>query len=781
MVTITRPRLQSKCKTTTTVLIFALFASIPSASQLKLPDLLTGHLKKNKNYERVYESSIDISELKNGSSGFNWKVWSDRDNNQLYTSPKKKSIAYTANFKEEFLVFDVKKDSKGEIFLKIKSLSVSSSQKEGWIPIKKTLASSKAMASKIGLTRKFMILAPVESIKEEKSLDVIFYNTPEQSGAEPHFSDFPRFTIQFALKEENGMILLCTSNDFDQGEAGWKAKISGWIPKSSLTEWNSRVGYAPNHVSAFDKYFNNSLPVHSTKYQAEHSWTTNTQTEDLTSYSIADTMPDNWNVAFPPMPSIPGEISDTTAFAKQLREVVVLVCAGDEASCEEGYNGNRAELEELRRQLRQLNVYFILDGTNSMSPFVRSAKTAIEEIIKSFDDKAKDYIKVGYTVYRDYPDGKDAVVSTEPNSDFKEFSKEIERLKCFSQAPTRSEAFYQGLIEGIKSAKFNDNLAQNLLVIIGDAGNHIDDALSLEDVEAELDGKKITLFALQTKNGAHPSYMDFNQDMLKLASNGSPSGSWVEESESKFTFKSSNSEEIAAWETESSVYIGNAKGEPTDPAKMSDDIVKAIQRLNDKREMNTAQLYLAEMTGNQFPPASGITTTMGAIPTSTRGYINTQPTSNETAAYIPYVFLTQDEYTKLQYAFRVFEEGFAAAAIKDFTAALLQTLGAITGDADNLQSGPLHKVILEKSLNEIWNEYLQVPCELPFANSKLVDLEDEYSKSDKNEWEDAMEQFLRQVTNFVDNSDESKNVWSPILSADEPFYWLPFSMFPGAE
>ena len=131
---------------------------------------------------------------------------------------------------------------------------------------------------------------------------------------------------------------------------------------------------------------------------------------------------------------------------------------------------------------------------------------------------------MGYTIYRDYPDGKFAVVSTEPSSDFDQFSKEIEAIKCFSQAPTRAEAFYQGLIEGIKSANFTNTYAQNLLVIIGDSGNHIEDSLSLEDVKAELEGKKITLFGLQTTNGAHASYLDFNQDILQLASVTSSSG-----------------------------------------------------------------------------------------------------------------------------------------------------------------------------------------------------------------------------------------------------------------
>ena len=91
-------------------------------------------------------------------------------------------------------------------------------------------------------------------------------------------------------------------------------------------------------------------------------------------------MPDNWNAAFPPMPSITKRLEATaTDFDKQLREVVVLVCAGDARSCEGDFNKNRAELERLKRQLQQLNIYFILDGTNSMSPFVEVPKRRLKK------------------------------------------------------------------------------------------------------------------------------------------------------------------------------------------------------------------------------------------------------------------------------------------------------------------------------------------------------------------------------------------------------------------
>ena len=174
-----------------------------------------------------------------------------------------------------------------------------------------------------------MILTPVESVKlgDLTSLDILFYNTPVKRGARPNGSVVRRFTILFALKKEEGKVLLSTSNDFTQLGPGGEASISGWIPESSLTEWSSRVGYAPNHISAFGEYYNNSLPVNSTRSRAERNWTSGSSSSDLTTYSVADTMPDNWNAAFPPMPNITKRLKATASdFEKQLRSCGTCLC-----------------------------------------------------------------------------------------------------------------------------------------------------------------------------------------------------------------------------------------------------------------------------------------------------------------------------------------------------------------------------------------------------------------------------------------------------------------------
>ena len=88
---------------------------------------------------------------------------------------------------------------------------------------------------------------------------------------------------------------------------------------------------------------------------------------------------------------------------------------------------------------------------------------------------------------------------------------------------------------------------------------------------------------------------------------------------------------------------------------------------------------------------------------------------------------------------------------------------------------------MSKTLNEIWNDYLQVPCGLPFAESKMIDLDVAYSNSNKSDWEKSMDRFKEKATEFAQFSDKSEFEWSPVLGIAEPFYWVPFSDFPGAQ
>ena len=142
-------QLRSNFIVATALLFIGLIAGVPSVAQLQLPDVLTEHLKSD-DYARIYSGSMSLRELKKGNSGISWRIWSDRDNNSIYASTRKASAQFTARFMEAFEVYDVKKSPEGDILLKIKSLSSSVAKKEGWIPMEKTLVSSKAMANSLG-------------------------------------------------------------------------------------------------------------------------------------------------------------------------------------------------------------------------------------------------------------------------------------------------------------------------------------------------------------------------------------------------------------------------------------------------------------------------------------------------------------------------------------------------------------------------------------------------------------------------------------------------------
>lgn len=765
------------------VLATILTTVMPVSAQMTLPEVLSKHLQPSEHND-LYSNSI-FKELKESSTERIWKVWSDREENPLYNSFKGNESNASARWMEEFEVMDIKKSPNGDVFLKVKSPRKSLNMKEGWIPLSRTLATSKALANDFGLTQKYMILTPLENFKRDKKkvLNARFYSGPDEY-ARSNGNEVNRFTILFVLKIEEGRVLLSTSNDFSQLSSGRTGSVSGWFPKEALTPWENRIGYAPNHGNNLATGVNGTLPVHKNEAQAKKYWESRDISNSLTTYNVLDAKPENWNAAFPPMPNITKRRSnDASDFKRRLREVIVLVCAGSARDCETDYNTNRSKLESLQKQLEQLNVYFILDGTNSMEPFIQSARNAIEEIVAFLEEDGDlEHLSLGYTVYRDYPDKKFAVVPSRPSNDTQQFLKEIEAINCFSNASTRAEAFYQGLITGIQTAEFNSQFAQNILIVIGDAGNHIDDKLRFADVETLLADKQITLFGFQTNNGAHSSYMDFTQDLIQIASLGNNSGKWVEESESKFTLQSSSEKKLADWETESSIYIGNSRGEPTNPNDLSRDIVHAIKKVNAKKDRLKIQLLQSDVSGKNLPNTK-IDVEFGGVPASAKGFIIAENTSNNSNEFVPYVFLLDEEFNKLQNAFRQFSNSTSPASnTKEFTEILLAIMGSITGD--DLQTNPnenaMRQIVLQKTLSQIWLDYLQVPCELPFADVKLQDLNLAYQQLGRT-YEKAVEEFKDQADTFSGLTNKTKLEWKPVLGIANPFYWVPFSLFPGAE
>ena len=109
-------------------------------------------------------------------------------------------------------------------------------------------------------------------------------------------------------------------------------------------------------------------------------------------------------------------------------------------------------------------------------------------------------------------------------------------------------------------------------------------------------------------------------------------------------------------------------------------------------------------------------------------------------------------------------------------------MGSITGD--DLQTNPnenaMRQIVLQKTLSQIWLDYLQVPCELPFADVKLQDLNLAYQQLGRT-YEKAVEEFKDQADTFSGLTNKTKLEWKPVLGIANPFYWVPFSLFPCAE
>lgn len=187
----------------------------------------------------------------------------------------------------------------------------------------------------------------------------------------------------------------------------------------------------------------------------------------------------------------------------------------------------RQTLNELIGKIRNINVVFVIDGTSSMGPFYRSVINSVQRIVEIFrmSDEAHKELRFGYVVYRDFLE-RDRLIETRqltPNAE--QIIAALRRVEANDLYDTDAhEAVYYGLRAAI-SGVFRDPNETNILIHIGDAGNHYRNDPSqvpqseIVDLLAQYKCYYIAFQAHHTRD--HQAYIDFPHQIREIMSRAS--------------------------------------------------------------------------------------------------------------------------------------------------------------------------------------------------------------------------------------------------------------------
>ena len=286
--------------------------------------------------------------------------------------------------------------------------------------------------------------------------------------------------------------------------------MRGWIPIFNITDWDTRVTLEPaRSQEALDQYSERKLRGFKELKDLNTCLEQNFCNEKLAvvDFKVGEIRRNKMRKP------VLEAIDDNTS-------LVVSIAKSDQGMDDDEIIVWRDILEELDKKSQTTNIIFAVDATSSMKPYLPSVAKSISKIIKENKKLQQNSLKFGFIVYRDYADGQDAFdyIPLTDEKNFKSIQKQIFETKCFSSDKDAPEAQYHGLIKGLDFMDLK-NTESNVLVLIGDCGNHpiTSDSYNAEhnfDKVVELLRKyAVNLISYQVDFKDSDEYYQFNEDV----------------------------------------------------------------------------------------------------------------------------------------------------------------------------------------------------------------------------------------------------------------------------
>ncbi len=187
----------------------------------------------------------------------------------------------------------------------------------------------------------------------------------------------------------------------------------------------------------------------------------------------------------------------------------------------------RQRLNELIERIRNVNIVFVIDGTNSMGPYYQSVINSVERIVRIFEqtaDASKE-LRFGYVVYRDYMERDRLTEQRQLTTNAGLIMNALRNVDARDYHDIHAhEAVYYGLRKAV-SEIFTDTDETNILIHIGDAGNHYRDdptQVSQQEIVDLLTEYKCYYIAYQAHHQSdHQAYRDFPRQIREIMSRAS--------------------------------------------------------------------------------------------------------------------------------------------------------------------------------------------------------------------------------------------------------------------
>lgn len=493
--------------------------ALPAQCKVWLPIALDNDVISKKDAQSVLKSGYGQSPAPAASRKSYWIVFSDRDNNTVYSASDGKTSCGTLKFNERVIIADVSPNGYALVYSEPKNerypLISSAAQSKGWIPLTRLLLWTKCLADDAGVSYKAVICANLNASGNDS--EGWLYKHPSGKAVEKLKTDMHFY---FIMKEEGSKVLLgYYASQPTDGSRG----LYGWVDVNSFVPWNQRTclepTWNPSDVEWFaangkkwQVYANQNKMTGKAPQEAVFTTAQRKAKDQYSTEYMYRTMSKN-DLRYPILEGCTDKVYHCSSFGTLNPNGKTTPSADLDADLEAAI----ANLENAK----VINIGIVIDGTSSMQKYFTSVKNAIVEGCKYFSKDNK--VNVAVAIYRDKEDGQYVFecfpsaggFTTPNNQNLKKFLDTGGAYGVKSVATGDTESVYYGIKTAIEKFNFNPKNS-NLLLVVGDCGDNGKMGVKREEIINLAADKKISMMAFQVRNRDLDAFQSFNTQLTYL-------------------------------------------------------------------------------------------------------------------------------------------------------------------------------------------------------------------------------------------------------------------------
>ena len=795
-------------------------SQVPNKSDIPLPIVFKKYWHK-KDLDKVIQMTEEA--LKRSDSKRLWYVISKEDNMPAYKSIGNRTVISKIPFGQSLIVIGKQND-----FIEVVDADAAiggmklnpNSKYYGWIPISKVIPSAYAPKDSENnqLSQKAMCILNIDGeimkTSDIKTEYTVYKNSTGNNKSKlVAQANYIYYVYDRIGTSKNGRSLLTLNSRLTiKNNYTLKTEILGWVDNNFVQLFNTRICYEPNWT-----------PMSQSDYQ-------NTNIGAFKSYNYAERFKQSCNARTEAMVTVPRKLNSERMDRSIQRLIQMeppvnnIVKVGAIGKLQGNSNSDVSQITKQRfqddmRKFGKLNVLFVMDATSSMKNYRSSVAGAIIESMNQIkgelDGGVVNQLKFGVSVYRDYADGGQVYESIPLTSNHTQVSNWVNNISCMSKDNDMPEAVFQGLEKALNTLNRDE---KNLVIWIGDCGNHKNDSKTITESEigkiaAE---KNVSWVSFQVKLGNDPSYRDFQIQVLKITRNTAQEflkktrlnneysenfirvGLQHSPNETKLDLMQEYPKNRSQPE-DATMYAKTRtakRGASMNPVQLKSEIVNAVSSMYQQHKDNMVLLKNLNGLMNNVKDVNGLNPDLLATFRSLgytdqdiknlaqkefrlESYIALECDNKYERAYREVVFISEDELLDLrEFIKTVISANNVTDSRNNLYNALLQQMIKFFGEGEDDKKAlkAAQNIIKQMTLNEIWRKLFGIDFKYNGGDNRLVEIKST-TKFDDN-WVNTFKNKLEKSLDNLSSIDRSYPIQKQVNN--QTFYYIEREFFPGA-